>query len=228
MGISKAQKAGVMVVCKCGCGEEFNAFPVYRSRAEGGGLFTKEYKRGHHPNCKKTQTQNKPTWNKGMTKNDHPSIARMGFQPGHAPYNDWSHVNTLLQTNPAVRQKWLAAKKGQIAWNLGLSGKDYHNPIKTGKDHGNWKGGHGGFRDTAEWKILRLAIHRRDNWTCQECGDRAHKGRGSRINLEVHHIVSVNDAPELIKDPNNLVTLCRNCHFKTHNFGAKARKQSGK
>lgn len=227
MGVSKTQAAGVEVVCKCGCGEVFLAFPVYRSKSEGGGLRVPEYKRGHHPNCRKAQLGNVPTWNKGLTKADHPSISRMGFQPGHKPYNDWSKVNALLSENAELRKQWLAAKKGQVAWNKGITKTDYPNGIATGEAHGNWKGGDGGFRDTAEWKTVRYATMRRDKWTCQECGDHNHAGRGSRIILEVHHIVAACHDNSLVLDPSNLVTLCHDCHVETHNYGAKAAKKSG-
>lgn len=227
MGISKTQKQGVVTICKCGCGEEFIAFPVYRNKVDGGGLRIPDYKRGHHPNCRKTQTGQKPTWNKGLKKSDHPSISRMGFQNGHKPHNDWSHVNLMLRENAEIREKWLAAKKGQIAWNTGLTKSEYPNGIATGETHGNWKGGDGGFRDTAEWKTLRYAVMRRDKWTCQECGDHNHVGRGSRIVLEVHHIIAAVHDNSLVLDPSNLITLCHDCHVATHNYGFKAAKKPG-
>ena len=80
MAVSKAQSQHFLTTCKCGCGEEFSAFPVYRPRSEGGGLQVPDYKRGHHPNCRKTQAGNIPAWNAGLTKEDHPSIVKMGFQ----------------------------------------------------------------------------------------------------------------------------------------------------
>ncbi len=224
MGTSKAQREGVMVTCKCGCGITFKAFPVYRKRSEGGGLCAPEYHVGHHPSSRKNQTGNVPTWNKGLRKGDHPSIDRMGFQPGHEPYNDWSHVNELLATDPELRARWIAAKRGQVAWNKGLTKEQYQNGIASGADHGNWKGGHRGTVDTAAWQKLRRETLKRDNYTCQQCGDKNRKGRGSRINLEVHHIVAICDAPELALEPSNVTTLCRPCHFKTHNFGSKAVK----
>ena len=228
MGISKLQKQRVSITCACGCGEIFLAFPVYRNKTDGGGLRVPEYKRGHHPNTRKNQTGVVPPWNRGLIKTDHPSISRMGFQSGHQPYNDWSHVNQLLASDFEVRKKWLLAKQGQVAWNTGMKKSAYPNGIASGPAHGNWKGGHGGFRDTAEWQDLRKSIHRRDNWTCQACGDRNHKGRGSRIRLDTHHIIAVCEAPELVKEPNNLITLCKPCHAKTHNYGFKAvKKRSG-
>lgn len=226
MGTSKAQRERISVICKCGCGTEFSAFPVYRSKADGGGLRVPEYCRGHHPNCLKSQTSNSPAWNKGLKKGDHPSIDRMGFQPGHQPYNDWSHVNQQLATDPELKAKWIKSKKGQIAWNTGLTKSQYPNGIATGPDHGNWKGGHRGAIDTATWQDLRRSVLKRDNYTCQHCGDRNRKGRGSRINLEVHHIEAVSKAPDRALDASNLITLCRSCHFKTHNYGSKAVKNN--
>ena len=32
-------------------------------------------------------------------------------------------------------------------------------------------------------------------------------------NLEVHHIIPQHIAPELARDTNNMVVLCRSCHF---------------
>ncbi|MCK0507912.1 HNH endonuclease [Aromatoleum anaerobium] len=227
MGTSKLQRERVVVTCACGCGETFSAFPTYRSKAEGGGLRVPEYKRGHHPNCRKSQTGRAEPWNKGMKKADHPSIERMGFQPGHAPHNDWSHVNELLRSNIEVRKKWLEHKRGQVAWNTGLSREQYPNGIASGAGHGNWKGGHRGTVDTAEWQRLRRETLVRDNYTCQECGDKNRQGRGSRIQLEVHHIIALCEDPSLALDPDNLITLCRSCHYKTHNYGSKAVKRRG-
>lgn len=218
-------KDRVETVCACGCGETFLATPKYRPRSEGGGLWISPYKRGHHPNCRKNQTDKKPAWNKGLKKGDHPSIERMGYQPGHQPYNNWDHVNEALRTDPELRKRWLESKKTQVAWNKGLTKDQYPNGIASGADHGNWKGGHRGVVDTSTWAQLRRDTYKRDNYTCQECGDRNHEGRGSRIRLEAHHIVAVSENPELALEPENVITLCHDCHVKTHNYGAKAIKQ---
>ena len=219
----------VMTICKCGCEQEFLATLTYRSKADGGGLRTPEYKAGHHPNCKKTAFNKSNTpWNKGLKKGDHPSIDRMGFQVGHEAYNDWSKVHELQRNDPEYRAKWIASKQGQKAWNKGLTNSDYVNPVRSGKDHGNWKGGHRGAVDTAAWQKLRRDILKRDDYRCQECGDRNRKGRGSRINLEVHHIIAISVDPKLALDAANCITLCRPCHYKTHSFGGKALNRSGK
>ena len=225
MAVSKAQTLGVWTTCKC-CGEAFKAFPTYRSKAQGGGLQIPEFKRGHHPNCRKTQTQNKVAWNKGIKKGDHPSTLRMGFKLGHPQYNK-KNIHTFLRNNPIAKAAWLEAKRGKIPWNKGKHTSDYPNGFKTGSAHGNWKGGKGGIRDTGQWSKLRLEIYKRDNFTCQHCGDRNRDGRGKRIRLEAHHILTVNEAPSLALDPKNIITLCKACHTKTHNYGFKAVKRGG-
>jgi len=224
MGVSKAQKVRKEYTCQCGCGETFYPFPVYGKKGEG--LIYPIYKRGHHPNCRKS----KPAWNKGLKKGDHPSIEKTGFQKGHKPYNDFSHIHELQRNNAEYRKRWLESKKGQNAWNKGLTKDQYPNGIKTGSDHGNWKGGRNGIKDTSVYKTFTNSILKRDNYTCQHCGDRNHEGRGKRIRLEVHHIIAASEDHTLILTPDNCITLCKNCHIKTDNYGTKlihSRKNRG-
>jgi Restriction endonuclease len=69
------------------------------------------------------------------------------------------------------------------------------------------------FYNSRLWKDnVRPYIIKRDNYKCKQCG--------SSIDLEVHHIIHL--SPDNINDPNitvnerNLITLCRDCHFKVH------------
>jgi hypothetical protein len=57
----------------------------------------------------------------------------------------------------------------------------------------------------AAWPVRTAAV-RRDDFKCQECGER---GR-----LEVHHVIPVRLAPELAYDLGNLKTLCVACHLQ--------------
>ena len=210
-------------ICRCGCGERFEARLNYRTRDKRGKPTYPRYKRGHHPNCRKTQTSNKPAWNAGMKKGEHPSLERMGFQPGHEAFHDWGPVNERLRNDPKFRARWLKSKKGQVAWNTGLTKEQYPNGIASGAEHGNWLGGHGGIRDTAAFQEFRRAILKRDHWTCVMCGDHNHKGRGSRIVLHVDHIEPICIAPHRALDPTNARTLCFDCHTETETYGPKVR-----
>ncbi len=60
-----------------------------------------------------------------------------------------------------------------------------------------------------EWKKRRNQILIRDNYTCQNCGQKIH--------LEVHHITYRYKYPWL--SPNeDLIILCEICHAKIHNI----------
>lgn len=67
------------------------------------------------------------------------------------------------------------------------------------------------FYNSKEWENTRNYILRRDLYLCQDCGKAA---------SEVHHIEHL--TPENIGDvtitmnPDNLVSLCRECHFNRH------------
>ena len=71
------------------------------------------------------------------------------------------------------------------------------------------------FYNSKEWRLTREYILKRDNYLCLHCGAPAQ---------EVHHVIHL--SPKNITDvtvslnPNNLVSLCRDCHFKEH-YGDK-------
>jgi hypothetical protein len=65
---------------------------------------------------------------------------------------------------------------------------------------------------TEEWKWLRREVIIRDEYTCQDCGEKgAVKGPAQ---LEVHHITPVSEGGS--DDKQNLVTLCDSCHSDKH------------
>jgi len=67
------------------------------------------------------------------------------------------------------------------------------------------------FYHSKEWKLTREYILKRDNYLCNKCGMPAQ---------EVHHKIHL--TPDNINDiaislnPSNLVSLCKECHFKEH------------
>lgn len=67
------------------------------------------------------------------------------------------------------------------------------------------------FYRSKEWANCRALVFNRDFGLCVRCG---------RPGEEVHHIkyltpVNIND-PDITLSPNNLITLCRECHFNEH------------
>lgn len=65
-------------------------------------------------------------------------------------------------------------------------------------------------RRRPDYKVWRDAVFARDNYTCQDCGDK--KGG----NLRAHHIKPFSDYPELRYDVSNGITLCHRCHELRH------------
>jgi len=64
-------------------------------------------------------------------------------------------------------------------------------------------------RKSVELRLWREAVFARDNWTCQECGE-----RGGILNA--HHIQNFSQHSELRTAIDNGITLCKRCHQKRH------------
>ncbi len=75
-------------------------------------------------------------------------------------------------------------------------------------------------RKSLDYSLWREGVFERDNYTCQECGDK--NGNGHTVHLEAHHIKPFYSNPELRFDISNGITLCKKCHRLTDNFGSKA------
>lgn len=67
------------------------------------------------------------------------------------------------------------------------------------------------FYNSKEWELTRDYILKRDKYLCVNCGQPAE---------EVHHKVHLSPSninnPEVTMNPSNLISLCRECHFKEH------------
>lgn len=200
------------IACACGCGELI----VPRTYRKDGKQRITRYKHGHH---KGNLGKSHPAWNKGLTKEECPTLAKMGYQPGHAAYNDFSKINDRLKNDPEFKEKWRKAKSGKTPWNKGI-------PLIAirGENHPKWKGGKPSHpRDYSDYKLFRIQMYRRDNYTCKKCGDKNDKGRGSRIRLHLHHILPFTSHPHLALEPSNVITVCYSCHLKLHGRTSKRR-----
>ena len=83
------------------------------------------------------------------------------------------------------------------------------------------------FEGSYAWKKKRAAILKRDGYLCVECrryGRHDANGLPIRATL-VHHIVEVEDAPELALTDSNLVSLCDACHNRAHPDRAEKRRR---
>lgn len=85
-----------------------------------------------------------------------------------------------------------------------------------GEKNHNWKGGltplNDRIRKSCEYQIWRIAVLKRDNYTCRICGKRGGK-------LHADHIKPFALFPELRFEQKNGRTLCIPCHCKTDTHG---------
>jgi len=80
-----------------------------------------------------------------------------------------------------------------------------------------------GVRPHYFWARIVFEINERDNRTCQKCGYYKEvmdsEGNKYRVPLEVHHIIPLAIGGSNL--PDNLITLCHECHAKAHPNGYK-------
>ena len=83
----------------------------------------------------------------------------------------------------------------------------------SGNKSPRWKGGISKeyyiLRHSLKFKLWRESVFKRDNYTCQDCGERGGV-------LHPHHIKEFSKFPKLRFELSNGKTLCKDCHFKIH------------
>jgi 5-methylcytosine-specific restriction endonuclease McrA len=68
------------------------------------------------------------------------------------------------------------------------------------------------FYKSAAWQKCRAFVLIRDNHLCQPCLRRKKLTPANTV----HHIVPLEEAPEIALDPDNLESICPACHNKEH------------
>jgi hypothetical protein len=121
------------------------------------------------------------------------------------------------------RQPWNKGTKGIMKSNCGSfkNGKENINygrttPTVIGDNCHLWKGGISFEPYGLEFnKNLKEQIRKRDNFRCQECfrhQDELRTKTNKLYKLMIHHI----DFNKQNNNPNNLISLCRNCHSQSN------------
>lgn len=146
-------------------------------------------------------------------------------------FRKWKHQ----QGSKEIKCNWCGKKfkkvKSQIGKHNFCSQKcmgEWQAKFIVGENSYNWNNGistiNHRIRSLNKYTDWRKDVFRRDNYTCQKCGD----SRGG--NLEAHHKKRVTDIikdsnitnmADILKnkelwDINNGITLCQKCHIKIH------------
>lgn len=117
------------------------------------------------------------------------------FKQGHKGYWLGKKRTAEYRKKISETQKELVKKGIHHLWKGGITEKN--KVIRTGTKYKEW----------------RLKIMKRDNYCCQVCNIKS--GNGKAVYLEVHHIKTFSQFPELRFELSNGVTLCKRCHSET-------------
>lgn len=157
------------------------------------------------PNGRKKQGSKNsvPAWNKGIPLTEETKLKlskKLKIVAKEKGYGLWM---TGKKSSTETRKKQREANMKRIE-----SGK--HNWYIDGRTPENVK-----IRHSSEYRDWRIAVFRRDNYTCQECGNHG-------VKLNADHIKPFAYYPELRLVIENGRTLCIPCHEKTETFKGRA------
>lgn len=134
----------------------------------------------------------------------------------HSGKNHWAFGKKRPEISGKNNNRWIGGRPNCIDCGKKLSIYDAircqlcNLKFHSGKNHYNWQGGKSfepyGLRFDRE---LKEQIRKRDEFKCQECG---YTQKQLGYKLTVHHI----DYNKQNNNPNNLISLCRNCHCQTN------------
>lgn len=126
-------------------------------------------------------------------------------------------IRSQLQKKSFQRAKKILVEAGYLEFDCKMSPDDRRkidtwlvrnlHGIYADRYNGNPKTSYEEFLQSDYWQQVRYWILERDGHTCQSCG--------AMIRLEVHHLTYEHHGEEHLH-PEDLVTLCRDCHAREH------------
>ncbi len=157
--------------------------------------------RKHSEEAKRKMSETKKGWHPSKETRRRMSEAKKGKKPPN-----WGKT-----PSDETRRKMSETEKGKT---ISDETRKKMSEAMRGPRGSNWKGGISPesmrIRNGVETHLWREAVFARDNWTCQECGQKG-------IYLNSHHIKSFAQYPELRFAINNGITFCKECHKKYRN-----------
>lgn len=155
---------------------------------------------------------------------------------GKYPFGDYKPTGEKLRGRKFIERtgennpNW---KGGKVILNCKYCGKEfivegYRKDIAKYCSHKchnatrNLTPENGKLRRIKKYKDWRIAVFKRDNYTCQKCGIRSRKGLGKTVNLNADHIKPFAYFKELRFEVSNGITLCEDCHRKTDTYGVNS------
>ena len=147
------------------------------------------------------------------------------FKKGHIPWNkgktDFVSSERMRKNNPMkrieVQQKSSISHKEKVfSIEVRLKMREAAKRVIREGRHNFYIDGRTSvnktLRHSIDYKIWRLKVYQRDNFTCQLCNQ-------SKSNeLEAHHIKSWAKYPNLRFDVDNGITFCKKCHKLTDSY----------
>ena len=104
----------------------------------------------------------------------------------------------------------------KVKQNISNEEKERRRQRMLGENNPMWNGGDSDSeRRNSEYIHWRIAVFKRDGFTCQDCGYKNGVGV-KRKDLHAHHIVAWIESIELRYEVENGITLCVPCHIKKH------------
>jgi 5-methylcytosine-specific restriction endonuclease McrA len=179
-------------------------------------------------------TRIKPAWNKGIPMSEEARLKSIISHTGLKASEETRFKQSLSMigvNNWSVGNKHACGNKGKLSSKKGVPLSLEHN-LKNqishmGQQAWNKIGNgitpiHKVVRNSPQYTNWRTQVFGRDNFTCQECGQRGswlevHHVKHFANILKEHNIQSLESAIHCdeLWDINNGITLCKKCHNKT-------------
>jgi 5-methylcytosine-specific restriction endonuclease McrA len=130
------------------------------------------------------------------------------------------HFRHSEETRRLISEKVQRSKIGMVFHHSPEVRKRISESLGGSKSH-LWRGGitaqNTKVRNSFVTRLWRESVFKRDDYTCQECGQRGGQ-------LHAHHLKPFSSYPESRFDVENGQTLCVECHKKTDTYLNKTRR----